>query len=227
MVCGVGRQGKQGRNSSTERTITCSIKTTTFGIRKRVTPLKKPRYYRCITCKEKFPKLSLLNEHYRDRHPPLLCTVCDKEFVTPNGLEWHAYLHKTLKFKCTVCEAMFPFRSSMESHMLTHSTEKKHTCSQKGCTKSFYSKGDLTKHSKVHLNTAWKCSLCDYTSNDKRNLKARKHSLLKRYMCRSCMKLFKYHTQLKRHLPCSDPPAAGYDDVKPKPDLKHSDSPDY
>ena len=104
-----------------------------------------------------------------------------KEFVTPNGLECHVYLHKTLKFKCTVCEVMFYFQSSMESHMLTHSTEKKHACSHKGCAKSFYSKGDLTKHIKVHLNTSWKCSLCEYTSNNKRNLKAhcQKHSHLK------------------------------------------------
>ena len=150
---------------------------TTFGIKKRVISSKKLRYYCCITCKEKFLKPSLLNKHYSDQHPPLLCTVCDKEFVMPNGLEWHSYLHKTLKFKCTFCEAMFPFQSSMDSHMLTHSMEKKHTCSHKGCDKSFYSKGDLTKHANVHLNTTWKCSQCDYMSNDERNLKAhhRKH----------------------------------------------------
>ena len=64
-----------------EKTITCSVKTTTYGLRKRSRKERKEKK------KEKFLKLSLLNAHYRDRHPPLICKVCDKEFVTPSALE--------------------------------------------------------------------------------------------------------------------------------------------
>ena len=173
--------------------------------------------------------MSLLNTHYRDNHPPLICKQCDKEFVTPNGLEHHSYPHKILKFKCSSCDAKFPFQSSLESHLLTHSGEKKHWCVHKGCNKSFYSKGDLTKYSKVHLDMVWKCTPCDYSSKGERNLKAhhRKHSHLKRYMCNSCMKLFKYHTQLKRHTLCTGPPSLKDEEVEPKLKLKCSDSTEY
>ena len=55
---------------SNEKMIACSVKTITFGIRKHATS-KKVRYYWCISCKERFTKLSLLNTHFKDKHPPL------------------------------------------------------------------------------------------------------------------------------------------------------------
>ena len=72
-----------------ENVIKYNEKTKTFGLPKRSVDKKtmKGHYYRCPVCKKKFPKLSAMNAHYRDVHPPLYCKTCEKEFVTPNGLE--------------------------------------------------------------------------------------------------------------------------------------------
>ena len=191
--------------------------------------MMKGCYYRCPVCKKKFPKLSAMNAHYRDVHPPLYCKTCEKEFVTPNGLEQHSYLHKAPKFKCSKCDQGFPFKSSLSSHLISHEMEKKHVCNYKNCEKSFFNRGDLVKHSKIHLEQTWSCSLCDYQSQDERNLKAhrRKHSNLKRYMCHTCTHLFKYHTQLKRHLPCTAVKLEAGTDEKEKKKWSRSSSPDY
>ena len=151
-----------------------------------------------------FPKLALLNRHYINNHPPMKCLTCDKAFNCPSSLEQHLYLHKNLRYQCDVCGTKFPFESTLKSHKITHLTERPHKCNFKKCTKSFYNIGDLRKHKKVHLGEDWKCTICEYVSKDKCNLKAhmRKHSNLKPYICASCLRLFKYHTQLKRHLPC-------------------------
>ena len=156
-----------------------------------------------------------------------MCKICDREFVTPNALERHSYLHKSLNFTCTVCDLGFPFRSSLESHMLSHTMDKKHKCTK--CPKSFISKDDLTKHLKVHSKKIWRCSMCTYTSKDERNLKAhhRKHSNLRQYIYSLCLKLFKYHTQLKRHLPCKNARSPKSEDAEPKPKLRWSNSEEY
>ena len=182
--------------------IRCSVKTQTFGIRRSV-PKKKIQYYRCHECKDKFDRLALLNYHYKEMHEPVHCPSCDKVFSTPSTLERHGYTHKELKYKCDVCEEKFAFASDRDHHMVKHSTEKKFTCK---CGRQFFNKGDLKKHEEVHKNVVHKCKICEYSAVDPRNLKAhmRLHSNLKPYMCQSCLKLFKYHTQLKRHLPCKE-----------------------
>ena len=163
--------------------------------------------YKCNTCQEKSPKLAILNKHYIDNHPPVKFDkfdTCGKAFNSPSTLERHSFPHKELKFKCEVCGDKFPFKSALESHKIKHLKEKPQKCSIKKCDKSFFNIGNLHKHKKVYLNKKWNCSMCDYVSTDKRNLKAhmRKHSNLKPYICATFLELFKYHTQLRRHLPC-------------------------
>ena len=55
-----------------EKVITCSLKTTTYGL-KKAKATKRIHSYRCPDCKEKFRKLSLLNDHYKGNHSPLMC----------------------------------------------------------------------------------------------------------------------------------------------------------
>ena len=192
-----------------------SVKMKTFGIRKPVEK-KRSRYYRCPVCKSKFGKLAELNRHYKDSHPPLTCSSCDCAFSTPSTLEQHSYKHKDLKFKCSVCGKGFPFASNHDSHELSHTTEKKFKC--KDCDKAYINKGDLVKHEKTHTKKMWQCRICDYSNCDERNLKLhmRKHSNLMPYLCEKCLKLFKYHMQLKRHLPYTGTPP-----------IKRSSNPDY
>ena len=200
------------------------IKTKTFGIKKPVKK-KRVRFYRCPTCKKKFDKLALLNRHYKDTHSPLTCQSCNEQFSTPSTLERHSYKHKSLKYTCKVCGKGFPFVSNRDSHELSHSTDKNFKCAD--CDKAYISKGDLVKHEKTHEKKTWNCRLCEYTSFDERNLKAhmRKHSKLKPYICNICLKLFKYHTQWKRHFPCKG--KSKNEDIGLKPKLKRSKSPDY
>ena len=129
------------------------------------------------------------------------------------------YKHsKTLDYPCTHCDKSFPFDSDLKQHLNTHRTIKSFKCESAGCKKSYFSKGELTKHAETHKKISWSCELCSYTNKDKRNLKAhmRVHSNLKPYMCVNCLELFRYDTQLRRHLPC-----------KIKTECKRSSSPTY
>ena len=170
-----------------EKVITCSLKTTTFRLKKQ-TPKKRLHSYQCPTCKEQFRRLALLNDHYKNTHSPILCEDCTKEFCTPSVLERHAYLHKLLDYTCTICDKHFPFMSDLEQHKISHAKVKTHHCTQENCDHSFFNKGDLLKHMLTHSGKTWKCQLCDYTSNDQRNLKSHMcvHSNLKRYICATC-----------------------------------------
>ena len=199
--------------------IECSVKTKTYGLPKRKQERKvRIRSYKCQGCDKTFSKVSLLNEHYKDSHPPVQCKTCGKDFCTPSTLERHTYIHGDLKFKCGICGIKFPFKSMRDSHLISHQDDHKHKCKQPKCGKKFFNKGDLVKHEKVHDDKEWKCILCKYTNPDQRNLKAhmRVHSNLKPYICTKCGKLFKYHQQLSRHLPCKDHTTdTGKKDFKP------------
>ena len=180
--------------------------TKTFGVRRpndqdtsKQDKKKRQRRYKCSRCDSVHVGMSNLNKHYKNNHPPVSCKICDLEFSTPSTLDRHMYKHKDLKYKCSVCSKGFPFESDRDVHMVKHTTERKYKCPK--CPKSYFMKSDLVKHEQVHDNKKWKCSMCDYVTPDKHNLKAHRHvhSELKPYMCTKCLELFRYHMQLKRH----------------------------
>ena len=160
--------------------------------------------------------------------------------ITPSALTRHSYTHKNLEFGCDQCGKKFAFESDRDLPMNTHRTIKSFTCANPNCGQSYFSKGELDKHVKTHENMFWKCSLCQYQNADEWNLKAhmRVHSGLKKYlhanMCKTCLKLFKYDTQLQCHLPCkgkSENDTKGADNQggssKGTTELKRSNIPDY
>ena len=179
-----------------------SFKTKTFGVKRMNSPKKKSKVkgktYGCPECTTRHDSVSALNLHYKDNHEPVKCTECDQVFNTPSTLRRHKYTHQDLKFKCMECKKGFPFESDLKIHAIKHESVKKHAC--KDCEKTFFQHSDLLKHEKVHTETEWKCSMCDYTTLDERYLKShrRVHSVLKPYMCQDCLMLFKYHTQLNK-----------------------------
>ena len=64
--------------------------------------LKKPKQsksqtYRCQKCGKVEKSVHDLNEHHRNKHPPLLWTVCNKVFSVPSTFQMHQYEHQKRK----------------------------------------------------------------------------------------------------------------------------------
>ena len=187
-----------------------------YSIKKGISTRK--RNYKCDKCDSNFTKMSDMNNHYKTSHDPVKCDYCNETFSTVSTMLRHTYKHGALKYKCEHCWKRFPFPSDRDTHMISHRKIKMHHCVHPTCNKSYFWKGDLAAHAKVHKKIIFKCSMCKYSTNDKRNLTShmRTHSDLKRYICSSCLKLFKYHTQLRRHLPCQLPKSNIKDEANKK-----------
>ena len=173
--------------------------TKTFGVKSpaKSTDKAKSRKRKCPRCGYLADSSAQVNTHYKSLHEPVECEHCSLSFSTPSTLCRHLYTHRELKFKYNKCTNKFPFASDLRIHQVKHETRCSHKCSK--CPKSFFMKGDLLRHTKIHDKKTWKCSMCEYTTLDEQNLKAhrRKHINLKPYMCLKCLQLFKYHTQWK------------------------------
>ena len=175
--------------------------TKTYGIKNPAKKLSGKRIYKCTGCESKWNSVAELNRHYKEVHPPLQCKICKKYLNTPSTLTRHMFSHRELKYPCEYCPKRFPFESDRDTHHIRHRTLKTFACVNPNCGKTFFFKGNLTKHVKTHRKVKWKCQYCSYVSKDERNLKAhqRVHSNLKLYICKNCLQLFKYNEQLKRH----------------------------
>ena len=175
----------------------------TFGIKRKPEKTKRKRNYQCPICPNHYPNMVDFNKHYKSSHDPVQCKVCNEKFSTPGALHCHRYRHKDLRYACSKCGKLFAFSSDRDNHEISHCKVKMHHCIHPGCKKSYLCKGELTAHALTHKKGClYKCCPCEYTSPDQYNLKAhmRVHSNLKRYLCPHCSKLFRYDTQLRRHL---------------------------
>ena len=175
---------------------------TIHGVKKR----KSRTYIKCIvpTCKDRFPSVKIWITHHRQYHKgwKLECKRCQKPFRTPSAMLDHKYIHADTLFKCSVCDSKFAFKSSLLSHKKVHSKARMHLCFSGGCTKKYKWAQDLHRHIKKHLNIVYHCSVCDYSSHEKRRVKGHfiKHQDIKKYVCEKCNFSCKYHTQWIRHL---------------------------
>ena len=178
---------------------TCKLNTVHFGLRQR----KQVRTYRCQTenCKYIGKSLRELNVHHIDNHDKVQCDGCEKVFNTPSSMKRHSYCHGDLPHVCDVCKEGFAFKSELSFHRTVHHTVSSFHCVSKGCGKSFKSSNELNKHAQKHLGVTWDCVKCDYSTDDRRNLRAhsKKHLLVGKHKCLPCEKNFHYFMQLKRH----------------------------
>ena len=176
-----------------------SLNTVHFGLRRR----KRVRNYRCQQKDCQFLSKSLrdLNDHHVNNHDPVCCKGCDKTFKTPSSMKRHAYSHGKLSYVCDVCNSGFAFRSELNFHKTVHRTVSSYHCVSKGCGKSFKSSNELNKHAQKHLGVSWECNMCDYSTNDRWNLRAhsKKHMKVGVHKCAPCNKSFHYFMQLKCH----------------------------
>ena len=71
----------------------------------------------------------------------------------------------------------------------------------KNCRKSYKSSNELNKHVKKNSGVTWDCNLCEYSTDDRHNLRAhrKKHMKVGLHKCIPCNKSFHYYMQLKWH----------------------------
>ena len=114
----------------------------------------------------------------------------------------HMYIHTDKLFNCSECDKKFAFKSTLQAHKKAHSKVKMHSCFSEGCAKKYKWAQDLHRHIKKHLNIVFHCSVCDYSSHEKRRVKGHfiKHIDIKKYVCKQCNYSCKYRTQWTRHL---------------------------
>ena len=87
-----------------------TLVTKNFALPRRTRPT---RTFRCGVemCNETFNAVKDLNQHHRDKHPPVKCDMCSKYFSCPNEMLKHKYKHYEVMFECAICEKGFTFKS--------------------------------------------------------------------------------------------------------------------
>ena len=153
----------------------------------------------CFLCGDKFPSTKTYNTHFKSMHDGLTCRDCGCDFNSPLSLKKHSYTHKDLDFKCRHCEKQFPFRSQMLQHQSTHDPAIQFYCAKENCMRSYSHTSDLKLHVEQQhtASTSFRCTHCDYTSKDIRNLRQHElvHSEVCPYTCSKCNKSFHFSMQ--------------------------------
>ena len=176
-----------------------SLNTVQYGLKH----CKRIHTYRCHeeNCDFTGKSLCELNEHHFDLHGEVKCTGCDKTFKTPSSMKHHAYCHGELKYFCDVCKEGFAFESELRFHPIVHQTVYSFHCMANNHGKSYKSANELNKHVQKHSGVTWDCNVCEYSTDDRWNLRAhhKKHLKVGLHKCIPCNKSLDYYMQLKRH----------------------------
>ena len=161
----------------------------------------RKRVFKCYLCEKRFPSTRELNKHFKKDHYGLDCETCGREFNSPLSLKRHSYIHGTLAFPCGYCNKSFPFKSERDTHENVHTKALRFPCNRSGCSSSFSRESDLKLHIELHDAVPLKCSKCEYSNPDIRNLRQheRVHSDVKPYKCLKCEQSFKFAMQRKWH----------------------------
>ena len=73
--------------------------------RKRITRCS----YKCLRCDKWKSSTEELNKHYRLKHKPLMCGICNKLFKLLGTFKKHMYGHLEKPYKCDRCSESFHF----------------------------------------------------------------------------------------------------------------------
>ena len=149
------------RNPNSPAKKTFEIKT--HGLKRTVV---KERSFKCMDCKEVFPKIKDLNHHITEKHKEAFkCDQCSKVFGTANGLTKHKGSHSGFNLKCAVCGVIKQFQHELTEHMRTHTGTGLFPCDFKsedgvGCRLRFISKRTMLQHKEVHSFHHYHCNPC-------------------------------------------------------------------
>ena len=146
-----------------------------------------------------FPQAKFLTTHFKDVHEGLDWLDSVQQFTNPMSLKKHSYYHKACVHKCAFCDKTFPFPSQKSFHERIHTNTTRHRCPRENCNSSFSRESDLKSHLLLHDAQPIKCTHCEYTNMDIRNVRqhSRVHSDVKPYKSTKCDKHFKFAMQKK------------------------------
>ena len=146
-----------------------TLVTKNFVLPRRTRPT---RTFKCGVekCNETFNAVKDLNQHHRDKHPPVKCDMCSKYFSCPNEMLKHKYKHYEVMFECAICEKGFTFESQYTAHKMKHRKSPGHQCIK--CQKWFMRSSELNAHLVTHGTKFTYCTEpgCDYKNKDPRNV---------------------------------------------------------
>ena len=144
-----------------------------------------------------------LEQHDKDKHSRMECSVCKETFSNKKKLDLHMdTIHdREKKEKCNVCDEVIKGgRLAMKRHRKTH---KQPSLKCQLCDGSFTTRTKMNAHLKeTHDIMPLKCSFCDETFLDQRPLEMhliRNHNQQGKFICGICGKGFPFNYLLKRH----------------------------
>merc|ERR1712004_425713 len=135
---------------------------------------KRTKMYNCSQCTKKFKHVSNFYRHGQTHSKERIDSYRNKRKSQSQECN-NLLIHKTKKksVACDICCKTFYHKGNLTRHMNIHSGVKPHSCSV--CKKNFSTKSSLTRHMRIHTNE-------------------------KPYKCQHCAMSFKYLENVKRHL---------------------------
>ena len=208
-----------------EKEWTCSACSETFENKQKLSfhmkkshSINKPDSFQYEICIVDFKSQEELNEHdqfVHKRKDKITCLFCGKSFTYPSDLKRHERKHTGFRpYICSICSKSYSSANQLSKHVEIHKQrsagEKWFKCNS--CVKAFLSNIDLRRHIRRVHNPAlpFTCQICKEklpTLELHRKHKKEVHDIKlpptkeKQLLeCESCLKKFKYPSDLKRHL---------------------------
>ena len=132
------------------------------------------KLFKCQICEKKIFNKGNLNRHknIHNKSKAFKCDVCLKFFSAKSNLTRHYRIHTGEKpFACQICDKKFSQKIQLVQHQATHSDVRSFKCSICPEGRYFKTKDGLNKHIIYHYEPKFVCSLCDYKTHTKSNLK--------------------------------------------------------
>ncbi|GLV41624.1 Exocyst 84 [Carabus blaptoides fortunei] len=119
----------------------------------------------CPYCEHKFKDKQEFRRHKRTHILSYRCELCDKQFRSAHGLNYHTKIHQGIKnFVCPFeeCSRRFTLKQALNKHLSVHTQEKNHLCSL--CGKAYGTYDALHYHIRTHKGERpYLCMHCELT----------------------------------------------------------------